>query len=58
MTMATIQANAMAPLYVLSSAPEIFETNPIQPKNIKNAVPMSSAENINKSFCHGGRSNK
>lgn len=57
MMTATAQANEMAPLYGPSSSPRDFETKPIQPKNIKHAVPMSSAKNINKSFCHGGRPN-
>lgn len=53
---ATIPANAIAPLYSPSSPPGCLGTNPIQPNNIKIAVPNSSAKNINTSFCHGCRS--
>lgn len=49
--------NEIAPLYGPSSLSGDFGTNPIQPKSIKIAVPISSARNIDTSFCHGGRSN-
>lgn len=54
---ATAPENAIAPLYGPSTSPGNFGTNPMQPKNIKNAVPINSAKNIDTSFCHGGRSN-
>lgn len=46
----------MAPLYGPSSPPANVGTNPMQPKNIKVAVPISSAKNMDTIFCHVGRS--
>lgn len=57
MTTATMPANAIAPLYGPNGPFWKLGTNPMQPKSIRNAVPSSSAKNIDTSFCHGGRSN-